>query len=389
MNTMHSIAIIGAGPAGLATAMRLKEEGFDSSVLEEHEKVGLPEHCSGLISKKGVVELGLHLGDSLQNEVKGAKIFSPNGTMVKVERPETVAYVVDRKKFDLMLLRRARLMNIHVATHTKLIDIRKNPKLPESTLFVQVEGRGELRKAEHIIGADGAMSMVRHLMGVKTNKDQFVHTMQATCTGKFDKHFVHIYFGDYSKGFFAWMIPIGEDKAKIGLGSSLGDNIADSFDRFLKDKFPGVTHGTVQSALIPCGAPLSGITKNNVTLVGDSAFHTKATTGGGVIFGIKSGNILAETLADVFNGKAGLNDYEKRLAPLYKELRMHWKLRRYANSISNEEMDKLFMKLKEKGIEEFLNKEGDMDSPSTFIGKLATNPKYWFMAKTLIDIARA
>ena len=385
----NTVAIVGAGPAGLATAIRLKEEGFDSLVFEEHEKIGIPEHCSGLISKKGVLELGLHLGETLQNEVKGAKIFSPNGTMLKVEKKDTVAYVVDRKAFDQMLLRKARLMNIHVATHTKLIDVRKSEGAKESTVFVQVEGRGELRKATYIVGADGVNSTVRHLLGINVDRNNYVHTIQSTCTGSFDSKFVEIHFGDFAKGFFGWMVPISKDKAKIGLGSTLGDNVAENFQKFLHKKFPGAVPHSSVSALIPYGPPLTNIYRNNMALVGDAAFQAKATTGGGVIFGMKAGNILAETLSDSFKKKANMNAYEKRLSALNRELKMHWKIRSYINSLGDDEIDALFAKLKSKGIEAFLEKEGDMDNPSSFVGKLAKKPAYWFMAGTLLAIARS
>jgi flavin-dependent dehydrogenase len=124
-------------------------------------------------------------------------------------------------------------------------------------------------------------------------------------------------------------------------------------------------------------------------LVGDAAFHTKATTGGGVIFGMKAGNILAETIADSFKKKANIGSYEKRLSPLNRELRMHWKIRSYISSLRDDQMDDLFAKLKAKGIEKFLEKEGDMDNPSAFVGKLAKKPAYWFMAGTLLAIARS
>ena len=82
---MPQVAIVGAGPTGLQTAIRIKELGFEVSVLEEHESIGIPEHCTGLISKKGVEDLGIHLGDSLQNSIKGAKLFSPSGHMIKIK----------------------------------------------------------------------------------------------------------------------------------------------------------------------------------------------------------------------------------------------------------------------------------------------------------------
>ena len=380
---MNNIAIIGSGPAGLATAIRLKKEGFDSIVLEDHASIGVPENCAGLISKSGLDKLKINFSGSVQNTVRGAKIYSPNGTELKVTLPTPVAYVVDRKKFDQLLFEEARNLNIHVATNTKLIDVRNN------TLFVQANGRGEIRKAEFVIGADGVNSTVRHLMGIKTTKDSFIHTIQATCTGKFEKEYVQLYLGDFAKGFFAWVVPVSDTKAKIGLGTILGENVAQNFEDFLKEKLPGVRAYAQQSSLIPYGLPLQGIVKNNMALVGDAAFQTKSTTGGGIIFGMESGNVLAQTIADELKKTGPIKDYEKNLKEINRELKMHWKIRNYVNSLNNEQIDKLFVKLKNKGIEEFLETNGDMDNPSKFIGKLAKSPKYWFMAKTLLGIARS
>jgi digeranylgeranylglycerophospholipid reductase len=380
---MNTVAIIGAGPAGLATAIRLKKEGFDSVVLEESETIGIPENCAGLVSKSGLDKLKIDYSETVQNNIRGAKIYSPNGTELKITSPKTIAHVVDRKRFDQLLLHEARNLNVHVATNTKLIDVRNN------TLFVQANGRGEIRKAEYIVGADGVNSTVRHLMELSTTKNDFIHTIQATCTGNFEKEYVQLYLGDFAKGFFAWVVPINERKAKVGLGTLLGENVAQNFKDFLAQKLPDVRAYTPQSSLIPYGLPLQGISKNNMALVGDAAFQTKSTTGGGIVFGIESGTILAKTIASELKKTGSLKNYEKNLKNINRELKMHWKIRSYVNNLSNEQIDKLFTKLKTKGIEEFLEKEGDMDKPSKFIGKLAKSPKYWFMAKTLMSIMRS
>ena len=380
---MDNVAVIGAGPAGLQTALRIKEEGFTASVYEEDQAIGSPENCSGLISRSGVDELGLDLEECLQNEIKGANIYSPNGTKITVTRPSNVAYVVDRKKFDKGLARNAARAGINVQTGTKLIDVRK------TSLFLETGGRGELKKAEHVVGADGARSTVRHIMGKDVPKENFVHSVQALCVGDFRKEMVDVYLGDYARGFFAWVIPVDKTHAKVGLGCRVGENISENFKRFVSEKVKPMRVGRVQSSLIPYGLPLEGIQKDNLSIVGDAAFHTKATSGGGIIFGMKAGNILGGAIANHIKHKTPLNLYEREMAGINRELKMHWKVRQYINSLGGESIDKLFGKLKEKGIEEFLQMEGDMDSPSKFIGKMAKSPKYWFMAKTLLGIARS
>jgi digeranylgeranylglycerophospholipid reductase len=380
---MDNVAVIGAGPAGLQTALKIKEEGFNVSVYEEDSRVGYPEHCSGLVSRTGIESLGISVEECLQNTIRGANIYSPNGTKLTVQRPSIVAYVINREKFDYLLAKKASSKGIEVNTGKKLIDVRKN------SLFLESNRRGELKKAEFVVGADGVNSTVRHLLGLKVEKTSFVHSVQATCTGNFDDKMVNVYLGDYSKGFFGWVIPIDKTHAKVGLGCQLGTNISKNFNDFVAEKVKPLTIGKINSSLIPYGLPLKGIQNGNLAIVGDAAFQTKATSGGGVIFGMKAANILGETIANHIKNKTPMNNYEKNLIGINRELKMHWKVRQYVNSLSNEQLDKLLLKLKDKGVEEFLQMEGDMDEPSKFVGKMAMNPKYWFMAKTLIGIARS
>lgn len=387
----NSVSIIGSGPAGLQTAIKLKDEGFEPIVYEEHDSVGVPEHCTGLISRTGIEELEIELESILQNKIYGAKLFSPDGTMLKIERKEPVAYVVNRTELDKSLLRKARIKGVHVSTNTKLIDARKSLDKKDITLFMQVDGRGEMRKTQFVVGADGVNSTVRHLIGINPKKESFVHSIQATVKSEYNERLVEVHLGDYAKGFFAWVVPIDKTHAKVGLGTNLGENISENFKEFLKHRFGDEKIHTSDkiSALIPYGDPLTGIVKENYALVGDAAFQTKATTGGGIIFGMKAGNLLGETIAKSLTKTGNLKDYEKKLNSINKELKLHWKIRRYANSLKNEEIDALFKKLKEKGIEKFLEEHGHMDEPSKFVGKLLSNPTYWSLAGPALKFFRS
>ena len=49
---MSDVTIVGAGSSGLRLAKKLAEADIDVNVLEDHPEIGLPEHCSGLISAR-------------------------------------------------------------------------------------------------------------------------------------------------------------------------------------------------------------------------------------------------------------------------------------------------------------------------------------------------
>jgi len=379
---MNLVTVVGAGPIGLQIANNLKKEGFEVNAIEEHGVIGRPTNCAGLVSRTGLKELGIRFEDSIVNEIKGAKIFGPEGEKIEVKRKEIVAYVLDRFKFDQLFYKEAKKIGLNLKTNTKLLDIRGN------TLFLESNGRGELMKSDIVVGADGTSSTVRHIAGKEISKEFFVHSLQGKADGNFDKRLVEIHFGKFAPGFFAWIIPESETKARIGLGATAGQNIDELFKRFLIEKEIQASVYQKNSALIPIGPPLKPMLSEKIFLAGDAAFQTKATTGGGIVTGLEAANSCSKTIANHLKHGSPLTDYEKNLAPITKELNMHWKIRSYINKLSNQKISSLFMKAKQAGIEEFLEAEGDMDKPSRFIGKLAKKPRFWFLLPQLMKILR-
>ena len=73
---MHDVVVIGAGPAGLHAARLLSERGLDVIVLEEHEAVGRPVHCTGILAREAFDEFGL-ARDTILNPLTAARFVSP------------------------------------------------------------------------------------------------------------------------------------------------------------------------------------------------------------------------------------------------------------------------------------------------------------------------
>ncbi len=387
---MGLINIIGAGPVGLHAATRLSEEGFETTVFEEHNTIGRPVQCAGLVSKAGLQELEIKPGESLVNQVKGVKMFSPNGQSITVEKQEPVAHVLDRYLFDQMLYKKAKRLGIEIRTGSKLIDLRAKPSeknQPEkqaSSLFMQTKGRGELLKSQITVGADGPHSVVRHSIFPKMFEKEFVHGYQIRAEGQFDPNFVEMHFGSFAPGFFAWVIPESSRTARIGLGVKLGENAAEKMQEFLQKRQVYGRALSKSSALIPIAKPPKQISQGTVLLVGDAAGQTKATTGGGLVFGLKAAKACAETIANHLKHKKPLEDYSKNLQEINKELSLHWKIYSYIQSIPPQKLDALLEKAKKTGIEEFLSKEGNMDKPSKFMKKMLFKPKMWGLLPTVL-----
>ncbi len=381
---VNMVCVVGAGPAGLSTAYRLQKRGWQTAVIEEHPIVGNPVNCTGLISATGVNELGIRkeVEEVLMNKVRGAQIFSQNHEMIEVRKSETAAYVVDRGEFDRALARRAQEAGAEIRLSTRLIDVRKE------TVFVEHKGRGEVLKSKVVVGADGVNSKTRTVCGIKTTINDYVHAYQVDVKGRFDPHYVQLFLGDYAKGFFAWIVPENEERARIGLASTSG-NIRKDFNVFTSEKNISGEFCDMCSSLIPVSGPLRNIVKDNILLVGDAAHQTKSTTGGGIMLGMQAGEICADSIDAHFKNGEPLKNYEKNISGINKELRLHWKIRQYINSKKEDEIDRLFRKLNKAKAGEFLSMHGDMDKPSRFMGKVMTTPSMWRLFPEAIRLMNA
>jgi len=371
---MNTVTIVGAGPAGLGTAIELKERGWDSLILEEHPQVGIPTHCTGLISSSGAKELGLKLKDSLVNNIYGAELISPAGNRLTVKKKGPVAFVIDRAFFDKSLQKRAVKLGLKVQFNSQLIDLRKE------TLFFKKKKHGEMDKTKILIGADGVHSKARELMELSAPKENLIHTYQEFAEGSFDEKMAQMHFGSFAPGFFAWVVPESNCRARIGIGTTMDTNPVEAFKKFKEEK--GLEFSAIkrESFIVPVGPPLKSSVNDNILLVGDAAFQTKATTGGGIILGMLSAQKCAAAVDHFLKNGKPLSNYNSYLKEVNRELKIHWKIRSYINGLEDKKIDSLFEKMKRAGVEEFLQEHGDMDKPSKFVGKILKKPGMWSLA---------
>jgi flavin-dependent dehydrogenase len=193
---------------------------------------------------------------------------------------------------------------------------------------------------------------------------------------------VHLYFDDQlARGFFAWVIPLGTRKARVGLATA-NPNVRRALDRFVA-RCPLVHEAWIEKrfgGLVYTGGPARKTAVGRFLAVGDAAGQTKATTGGGVVAACGCAVIAAVCIqralrAGGYNG-AEVARYEQAWKRSWgRQLRLIAVLRRLVNSLTNAELDKLFLTLRKAGIRELVEATGDIDRQGQLIRAAFASPR--------------
>ena len=95
---MLDALVIGAGPSGSRTAWNLAKAGYSTTLVEEHEIVGDPCQCAGLITPRTFEYLGYKR--PVSQEMNGARLWGPKDSFLNFQANDTKALVIDRPDLD-------------------------------------------------------------------------------------------------------------------------------------------------------------------------------------------------------------------------------------------------------------------------------------------------
>lgn len=394
----YDVVVVGAGPSGSIAARYAALNGAKVLMIEEHQSIGSPVGCTGLLSTRAVSECDLEPSDDFVfNSVQGAFVYSPDGTRLPIGGSQTKAYVVSRKIFDRKLAQIAAEAGVDILLRTRAVGIENSFRIQK--LHVLKEGVSETIEANVVIGADGVRSNISKMTGLGNVKKIISGIQIDGLYQSRNSDFVEVFPGSCAPGFFAWSVPISNNISRIGLGTTETDAIQ-YLNRFLTSN-PEVSrrYGGSVIDFVVGGIPVGLLDKtftDGVIVVGDAAGQVKPTSGGGIYPGAVcakiAGEVAAKSAIKGDSSENNLSEYEKRWKScIGRELDIGMKIHEFVGGLEDRGLNELISSMNNPRMLDTITKYGDMDHPSVLVKKMLhpSNSKSvlkvcWSLAKIVI-----
>ena len=320
-------AIAGGSIAGLTFAAEAARRGARAVVFEEHQEVGEPEKCDGLVSLRGLRKYGYEPPDEvIQSRIGSAVIHSPEGKEVALNATALEVVVLDRSAYDKQVAKAAVSLGAEMKTGSRVTSTKETPE------GVEVKTADEAVRAKYFVDATGPASSPR--TGI-------LPAAKYELEGEWGREHVVELFPNAERypGFFAWVIPRGRQAAKLGAAGH-GINPFRALDRFLEPRPCRIFRKV--SAPIYVGGPTARFLEGRKILVGEAAGQVKPTTAGGIMTSVAGGAVAAKwAWAAVQERDPGLlANYQLEWERVFlREMKNMLRLRGVFEKLSNADLD--------------------------------------------------
>jgi len=287
MRTNPDIVIIGAGPGGLACAKHLAEHGQEVLVLERKTTIG-PKVCAGGITWSGLLR---HVPEALIERAFPKQHVISNLQRIEVVADKPIVATVNREKLGQWMAQAARNSGATIETGIQVKEINKS-------YIIACDQHKKLIKIpfKHLVGADGASSMVRRFLGIPTEKMAIGINYQIP--GRCKEMEWHLNTRMFGSG-YGWIFPHRETISIGAYGDQHNMNAAKLKKQLLAwaaQQGYDLAREQPRAALV--NYDFQGFAFQNFWLVGDAAGLASGLTGEGIYPAIVSGEAVARKIID-------------------------------------------------------------------------------------------
>ncbi len=352
----YDVLIVGAGPAGCACALTLKDAGLNVAMLD---KSSFPRDkiCGDAIPGRAIKVLKsiepryeqLFKKLTGKYDTRRTKLVYKNKTLTFDWVAE--AYTCTRMVFDNFLFSLVK-ENTDTAIYTATLpySITRN----SDAIIVKLKDDPTVYTTKILIGADGAHSIVaKHLAPRSLDRDHHVGSVRGyfSNVAGMDSNTTEIYFDKKFLPSYLWVFPLPGNMVNAGFGMLSSEiarrriNLKTSFYEFidriptLKDKFQNASlRGRLEGFGLPLGSKPGALSGERLMLTGDAASLIDPISGDGIGNAMLSGKFAAMQAIQCFKDKnfsaAHMLLYDKALlSSIGKELAMRYKTQRTLSKV--------------------------------------------------------
>jgi geranylgeranyl reductase family protein len=335
---MYDVIIVGGGPHGCISGSILAKKGFDVLNIEKknHPKW---KPCGEAISTNGINILKKNnLFKPIKNNLCRINSISINildNQIIKNNYSDTVAYTLDRSRFDFDLFKYSQSMGVKTHENEHVISIKNNKK------FFQIKSLKNEYRGSSVIGADGVFSIVgkklfrpwynQEIIPCRVSRYK-IPKKQYSSSLTMEFYFI--------KGGYCWIFPkIYENSIilNIGIGKfyTMNSSIDKFFINFLRkiEKIKNIKligseiNRKIYGFSIPINGACRGTYKSKCLLIGDAGGFVNPLTGGGLRYGAVSAIEAAKTIELYKENKIDTfeyykNKWENSIGKIFREAKL-------------------------------------------------------------------
>ncbi len=289
----YDAIIVGASFAGLATASFTR--GDKLLVLEKEARLGARQRFTCAAPVSWVKRLGA--AGSIRGVMDTLVVHSPFGMEITVPLPERYC-TLDYAAFCSLVAER---LDAEIKTGAEVTGVVTGRRLKLST-------PAGVYSAEVVVDASGWRAAV--VSGLKGDYSAPPPARGVETEAEYDAKKVHIYLGSrIIPGGYAWVFPLENGRARVGLGSLKKVNLPELNRSFLE--YLGIErYGSHHGGVIPCSGlrePVVG----GIFAVGDAGGQVLPGTAEGIRKAFEYAELCGGLISRVINGELPLEEAQE------------------------------------------------------------------------------